>query len=982
MNSTEFWKKPTTEQVSKALALLVHPQQRQYFFNRLENPEWIAELKKRGWFENPPPVIQTGDDTVSFPNWAESRYLVRMALHRPEEVLEIVLSIQTDNPSIHQDFVEAALNMPPSLAAKMEGKVRKWIEKSPYFFYPLLGEKIGELVSHLARGQQAAVALKLARALLTIVPAPQQNRDSTTSYRFPSEPRSRLDEWYYNRILEKNIPDLIAVEGERTLTLLCGLLHDAIAAAQSRFEQPDTLIWEDYSYIRHPSIENRTHNAGYQDITSYLIIAIRETAKKTVEADNTKLPTIVALLKKWHWRAFHRLAIDLIRRFPVVSPALVAEVLTNRDYFDFPTFHQDFEYALLVHEQFGHLSESDQQTILDWIAHPKLTQLERDDPEAHSRWTRRWQIRKLVPLKEHLVTEWQQKHSELVREAEAVELADLLPSGIQIHSAAESPKTDVELAAMEIEALVEFLKTWKPACANAPESQSLFDEPSSEGLAWTLQHLIESEPMRYAAAAEQFRGLSATYLTCVLRGFRKLLSQEHWIAEVTSFPWISIVSLCQNVVDVSLSTRTPETASQVLRSEWREARRAVAETLGLGLSAQKPQILMPLTLREQVWSVLHSLTTDPDPTPDYETQYNHDSNQQIINLSINTVRGEAMHAVMRYALWLRRDQEVTVDRAITSGFDQMPEVRQVLEEHLDPLLDPSLAIRSVYGQWFPWLALLDEAWTSQQIPKIFPHDPMLKSLRQIAWDGYITFCSPYSNALKLLAKEYEFAIEQLDLASEVRSTRRDPNEALVQHLMTFYWQGYLSLEDKLLTRFYFKAPVAIQKYAIEYVGRSLWQTKGAIDPQIQEWLIALWQFRLTAVQNVAQSDTAELGAYGWWFAAAKFDADWAIVQLKIVLELGVEIEADHFVIERLAECAETHLACVVDCLRRMLEQDQSDWNMHGWNDEVRQILSLALQQETSNLQQTARNMINTLGRRGYWEFRNLLALVDQISEFT
>lgn len=53
-------------------------------------------------------------------------------------------------------------------------------------------------------------------------------------------------------------------------------------------------------------------------------------------------------------------------------------------------------------------------------------------------------------------------------------------------------------------------------------------------------------------------------------------------------------------------------------------------------------------------------------------------------------------------------------------------------------------------------------------------------------------------------------------------------------------------------------------------------------------------------------------------------------------------------------------------------QDTSDWRIHGWSDEARQILALALEQGTLDLQQKATEIIDLLGRQGYWEFRNLL----------
>ena len=65
--------------------------------------------------------------------------------------------------------------------------------------------------------------------------------------------------------------------------------------------------------------------------------------------------------------------------------------------------------------------------------------------------------------------------------------------------------------------------------------------------------------------------------------------------------------------------------------------------------------------------------------------------------AINTVRGEAMHTVVRYALWIRRHFKQTPEGAkrLERDFDEMPEVRQVLNEHLNPDQELSLAIRSI-----------------------------------------------------------------------------------------------------------------------------------------------------------------------------------------------------------------------------------------------------------------------------------------------
>src|SRR5262249_19814824 len=97
---------------------------------------------------------------------------------------------------------------------------------------------------------------------------------------------------------------------------------------------------------------------------------------------------------------------------------------------------------------------------------------------------------------------------------------------------------------------------------------------------------------------------------------------------------------------------------------------------------------LPFELRDRAWSAVERLTEDPDPTPDYEARYG-GTNLDPATLSINTTRGEAMHAVVHYGLWVRRHFERTNNRELLdAGLAAMPEARQVLEAHLEPEKDP------------------------------------------------------------------------------------------------------------------------------------------------------------------------------------------------------------------------------------------------------------------------------------------------------
>src|SRR5205085_3576727 len=132
-------------------------------------------------------------------------------------------------------------------------------------------------------------------------------------------------------------------------------------------------------------------------------------------------------------------------------------------------------------------------------------------------------------------------------------------------------------------------------------------------------------------------------------------------------------------------------------------------------------IEIPFDLRPHVWEVVQPLTEDPNPTLEDERRFR-SSAKELAGLALNTVRGLAMHAVIKYALWVRRHvvQEHEKDAYTIEGFDTLPEVREVLNQHLTLSRDSSLAVRSVYGQRFPWFVFLDQRWATQNISSIFP----------------------------------------------------------------------------------------------------------------------------------------------------------------------------------------------------------------------------------------------------------------------
>lgn len=142
-----------------------------YFFDKLQDPVWLPLLRKDGFFAQPAaPERDEEKGTIGFPPWPESRYLARMAAveSAQEEVLEIALEIPaTENVLVYEDLAAVSLALPPPLAARLAEKLKKGLALPHQILLP---EKLGALVSHLAKGGQTAESLGLAEVLLQVLP--------------------------------------------------------------------------------------------------------------------------------------------------------------------------------------------------------------------------------------------------------------------------------------------------------------------------------------------------------------------------------------------------------------------------------------------------------------------------------------------------------------------------------------------------------------------------------------------------------------------------------------------------------------------------------------------------------------------------------------------------------------------------------------------------------------------------------------------
>ncbi|MFC2062538.1 hypothetical protein ACFLS8_01120 [Chloroflexota bacterium] len=931
---------------------------RWYFFDKI-GVSWLKPLNDVGFFTKPSePLYNYETSGYRIPVWPESRYLARVASIEPEIVLKIAENIpETENDHIHTDLIDIALQIPPKLSVRLARKAESWLKSRFKLIFP---EKMGALVVYLAEGGEVDESVALAEKLLKVMPDSKKLDDDSSgdSFRLPPKPEIHFDEWHYQEILEKYMPRLVEIAGEAALSMLCSLLNDAIRLSKRKESERE---WEDYSFMWRPQIDGHEQNHG-RDIQDLLVSAVRDAAESMM---NTKPKDVLNIIDAHSYKVFKRISLHLRWKWPKVDMEGTAQILTEFDVFEDP--HMGVELNQLLQDLFDELPEGTQGAYLSFInSGPKLDNWidfvtkrtsKKPSQEETKRHVRRWQYKHLWPIRAYLKADKLKQFEELKEEFGELDESEFRPFRMSTFWGSTSPKSLEELRSMSLDELIGFLKSWK--ASNGGEG------PSKEGLSQTVKQLVSSDPEQFALNSEKLEGLSPIYINAILSSIGEAIKKD------IKLPWDHILNICQIIIKKSSSDSGPSDVDDDEHS-WSSGCRTVINTLSSGLEARENGI--PLGLRSVVWEILEPLTHDPEPTLEYEAQYGGD-NMDPLTVSINTNRGEALHAVIAYALWvqklLRDGNKVTKPR----GLDEIPEVRNVLDYHLDINVEKTLSIRAIYGAKFPLLHLLDNEWASNNVKLIFSPEDHLQKLHDAAWDAYITYNHAYSNVFDLLREEYSVMVERISETPDEKPSMFRPEEHLAEHLMVFYWQGRLKIGEPagLLERFFKRAPDVIRGHAFSFIGRSIGNNEETIPKNIINRLKKLWENRISTVCADDALSSVELISFGWWFTSAKFDDSWAITQLLEVLKIAKNIEPDHRVLERLASLSKTYPMESVQSLGFIVEGDREGWKIHSWREEARTILTDALESKEKPTKEAAKDLINRLCAQGHIDYKELLS---------
>ena len=906
----------------------------EYFFSRQQDPAWLPFLLKEGFFQNPTPTetgtTDEGQAWSRFPNWPESQYLARIAAETPESVVEAIERIpETSNPRVHQDIIVAATALPGELAARIAKREQRWLARYEGHLVSL-PRPAGDLVAHLAEEGEIKAAFGLAGTLLKISAAPE-HESQTSRHRAVA----LVGDWEYARILEKAWPPMMAAEPAKAFGFLCHRLADVIELG---FVEGSSF---DPTYIWRSAIEDHAQNSG-NSLLDTLVEAVRDTALAEAEKGPEARDLVLAELRRHDASLFRRLALFVLARFG--SSEQVADALNDEQRIDdVGAWH---EYAELLRQRFGDLDSEQRAPILALIAagpDRELTafQEERGISEEELEIRRRyWRLERYALIAEHLDNEARDAYEPLLEEFGKPD-HPTFHSVITHWSGPRSPYSTEELAEMGPTGVIEALRTWVPE--GGPE------DDSKEGLGRILEVAVEKDAEGFAAVATEFADLDPDYVRGLLGGLAKAAREK------VDFAWTPVIDLCELVVAKPAADTEPN--GEEAPTNW--LRRVIVSLLSDGFNEGNAEI--PFEERARVWKLIEPHLGDPDPLPE------RDEGNDPATVAINSVRGEALHAAIRYALWVER--ALGAEEAF-EGIDSLPELAEAVDRRLDPAVEPSLAIRAVLGQWFVQFVRMDEEWAASLAPAIFPPDPEGAGFFSAAWNAYVVFNRAWISVFEILRDSYDLAVERFEELDDERYMAGNPLEHLGEHLAYLRFSDTIDLAaDGVFARYWSAAPAEIRKHVIRDIGWSLGHGNPQLSEEVRVRMVETWEW----IIDQGQAEQESLGQFGAWFGARQFENAWLLAQGRRVLELGVPLDPDHVVYKALPRMAGEHPREVTEILRLMIVTDSEGWSVLGSVDEVRQTLAAVLDSGDEQSRSDATAVLNLLGAKGMTEFRDLIS---------
>lgn len=766
----------------------IHNNLQNHFYRSNPNPVWVKPLWEFGFLSRPPEPEKA---ELTLPPWFAQYYLISVASQVPEIVLQHVSVLEGHGWYLAR-AIEALCKIPVQYSEKALPKVLGWLS-NPETAEIAQTEAL-EFISILVKNGKTEAALTLFNALSA---QRDEKKSPNTRHSYRELFGVRDDRSGALELLKNSCPaELITILENRLVSII--------------YEEAGT---KKISWWRN-AIEDTEQDllTDYQD---YVLNTLRDTIKIFIESNSIEGAKIVNRYLKDNHDILRRLGLFLIGQYPAIfKPEIIVELLDSKNLDNVDIHH---EFFTLLRSTFSLLGDSEKKVLIKMILdgpdlekvkkrYESYWQAEHPDREKFlSNWQNAWIRDRLSMISNHLDDQTRSVFDGLVAIGGKSEHPEFLAwSSGAFWVEDVSPYSDLELSKFSPGQLLEFIRTWQPD----PKEGFGPKRISYEGFAKELAKLICPSP--------EFYGQSLLDI-CLVRPENAVAIISLWAKPEydKDVPWELAINLFEELLK-DKQVWDNESQQAYYGETWRNVRLNIAQLLGISLTNDKKRV--PFNLLESVQTLLLKLVDDPDPTLEADRpQDGWFGYNDPITVAINHVRPIALAALIRCAVRMAK-QKLSGENALQENRVMSNLMIEKLEQKLDPQIEPSRAMRSVFGEFVPTLYWLDRLWLINHLDAIFPitHDDENAWLFNSAWDAYI-LNKYYHNIFEIMRSKYALAIEYLSQGYKTESHLGQSGHLSV-HLLSEYLLSDLDLEHfmvagNLLLEFFQKTQPEIRSRA-------------------------------------------------------------------------------------------------------------------------------------------------------------------------
>lgn len=926
-----------------------------FFFQQISEKAdvtWLPFLEKKGYFAYSPNVQLTDDGSLIFPFWWPIRYLVKIASHAPNKVIEIVSRLpKIDNPRVYDGILDLALQLPREQSAELKPKILESVNIEDQYRHQYQTYKYADLLARWVKENQISAALELSRILVAFVPDPQSKekqkcrKEDPMSWGTLLHPLSRFNHREYSEIMTKGVCPLAESSPFEVARLLIYATSDMfhLRIHQDKFdrEQDFSNIW--FARLQVP-------DKDYGDPDEMLIDTLTFACEMVFEKAHDAIMDLDKLLRQQKWKIFKRLRQHLYAQYPSEkTKPWIRELILERE--DYDQSEHSYEFQQMIRAACDHFKEElfikeERTLIFDAIRSgpPKedfRKWLGEEFTEEHFQKRQHYFHRQqFTPFASVLFGKYKTYFQELTDEANASISDDDYPP-FKTKSgwvSKRSPRSLDDLANLTDVELLAYINEWEKADELPADDE--FVEINIEALANTVEivfkELIIPDPNRLRFWMENRERIEhPIYVRKMVYAMETHVKEKNldrlneWL---TFCEWV-LTHRDSNPNHEYEHNRQGEESRE--NPEWYNARQAVRDFIGVCL---EKGTRVPISARGQLAKLLEVLCTQFDSRLDRNLN-SIDPLIDALTEAINSTRGRALEDLVKFGFWLRRHDSESETQEVTTILEK----RFALEtEH--PLTLPEHAI---LGKNYPWIVNLNEKWAIEHKSDFFPLEVLPVWLT--AFESLIKYSEPSTTTFEILQEDFDFVLQHLAAFKKQDLSRKKPIDILGEHLFTYYlWEMYpLQGDENLLERYYQKTNNDRERWAnlFSHIGRNLWNGKEQLGQILKDRISKFFEWRLK------QKEPMELRHFTFWLQAECLDAKWRLNAYSKVLDIcEVEYWGLHF--KTLCEMLPNHTAKVVECFFKLTKGSKND-NLYIQTEEAKTVLKAGLESKDEDVHRNA-----------------------------